>query len=129
MIYVDSSVPAAILFRENGFESLIKVFKDSTSLPLSSLLIEAEVCAATRRENLDIEFAITHLKQIKIIFPHRSLNDEYARIFALGHCRGADAHHLATALYLDPTARHLTFFTRDKKQESLAHKLGFKTLP
>ena len=49
----------------------------------------------------------------------------FCAVFEAGYLRGADAWHLATALYLTPDPGELTFLTLDERQGDIASKLGF----
>ena len=46
-----------------------------------------------------------------------------------GYLRGADLWHVATALYVSPQARNLSFATLDARQSDIAAALGFRILP
>jgi hypothetical protein len=51
-----------------------------------------------------------------LIFPERSLAKELAQIFSHGHIRGADALHLATAIWLaDGMNDKIEFLSLDEK--------------
>ena len=43
-----------------------------------------------------------------------------------GYLRGADLWHVATALYVSPQARNLSFATLDARQNAVAAALGFR---
>jgi len=47
------------------------------------------------------------------------------RVFAAGQVRGADAWHLATALWLTRHPAELPFLTLDARQREVASALGF----
>ncbi|HCU25137.1 MAG TPA: hypothetical protein DF383_08970, partial [Deltaproteobacteria bacterium] len=80
------------------------------------------------REQVPWQFASEILEFVHPIIPERSLVPEYQKIFSHGYCRGADAFHLATALYLEPEAKNLVFLTADKTQGKIAASLGFRLL-
>lgn len=125
-LYVDSSILVGILFRQEGASFHYKLIENSDQA-MSSYLLEAEVYAACTREKADFERADDLFKSFSFIFPERSLRKEYRLVFDHGYCRGADAHHIAMALHLDPTCQMLTFLTTDRSQKELARKIGFKT--
>ncbi len=127
ILYVDSSILVAVLFGEKGalrYERLLNKCEEA----LSANLTEAEVLATLSREKLDPKLARDALKTISLVFPDTSLVEHYQNLFTHGHCRGADAYHLATALYLDPSAKELVFLTADVQQRKMAVQLGFETL-
>jgi hypothetical protein len=93
---------------------------------ISSYLLESEVYAAVARESRPSDAVAEALQGIQFVALGRSLRAEYERVFSVGYCRGADAHHLATALFLDPSAKEIVFVTADKRQAGIARKLGFK---
>jgi hypothetical protein len=62
---------------------------------------------------------------MKWVFPERPLAAELERVFAGGYVKGADAWHLACALYVAEDPRHLTFLTLDTRQRTVARRLGF----
>jgi len=125
--YIDSSVLIAILFQENLSRKYLPLLKKAGEL-FSSHLLEAEVYSTAARESLKFEDVSEMIESVSLVIPDRSLKEEYQQIFAEGYCRGADSLHLATALYLDPKAKHITFLSADTKQKSLAKKLGFQTI-
>lgn len=122
---MDTSVVVAVLFQEPGWEVYQRVMARADAV-VSSLLLEAEVYAAVVREGFPIASAVNALGSISLAFPDRSLALEYAEIYSIGHCRGADAHHVATALYLDPPRKELRFLTADRQQARIARRLGFR---
>ncbi len=125
MIYADSSVIVAILLSQSGFEKY-QALLDRSEKVWSSCLLEAEVFAAAARESVELDLAQAELQKVALVSADRGLILEYKKIFTSGHCKGADALHLATALYLDPTAKNLLFLTADSNQKSIAQKLGFR---
>lgn len=126
-IYVDSSAIAAILLIEEKASQYQK-FLDHAEEVVSSSLLEAEIYSVAARERVDSHLLEKTLSHISISIPERTLRREYSLIFSHGYCRGADAHHIATAMYLDPTCRVLTFLTADRSQKEMARKVGFKTV-
>ena len=124
--YVDSSVIVGILFCEKESPAWIR-YINSCDEVISANLTEAEVLSAATRESISLDSAKSLLDAISLIQPDRTLRKEYERIFSSGYCRGADAFHIACALYLDPEAKEIIFFTVDKQQEKVAKSVGFST--
>ena len=79
---------------------------------LSSNLLEAELRATLVREAAEVDEALFSV--------------EIIRVLRAGYLRGADLWHLATAMYVTPEPRDLTFLTLDRRQEEVAEELGFK---
>lgn len=123
--YIDSSVLLGMLFDDQETEFLKKMPAAQT---VSSHLLEAEVLSACFRDNIETHKAVSLLNEIDLITLDRSLVGEYNLIFQSGYLKGADAFHLACALFLDPTCKNLTFVTADKPQAIIAKKLGFKII-
>ena len=91
---------------------------------LSSNLLEAELRATLVREAAEVDEAL--FSWIKWVLPDRPLSVEIIRVLRAGYLRGADLWHLATAMYVTPEPRDLTFLTLDRRQEEVAEELGFK---
>lgn len=125
--YVDSSVLVALLLEQHSHKVYSNLLSKSEG-NYSSFLLEAEVSAAAAREKVSPDDAEEFIDLISQVIPERSLRMEYRQIFQAGFCRGADACHLATALYLDPETKNLTFLTADKEQAGLARAVGFKVI-
>lgn len=123
LAYLDTSVVVAIRFKQAGAER----FRDALiGFELyASPLLEAEWRSALRRE--DVEPDLADLELVQWISHGRALSDELERVFAAGYVRGADAWHLANALYIAPDPRELTFLTLDDRQRGVAEALGFRT--
>lgn len=126
-MYIDSSVIVAIIFGEDSRKRCLSILNKAQDV-ISSALLEAEVLSAVKREGVGEETAKSLLKSISLFQPDSLLSAELDRVFSIGYCRGADAFHLAHALYLDPQTDELPFFTLDKQQEHVAKKLGFRCL-
>lgn len=122
--YVDSSCFVAVAFTEAGSESVLAALAAEDGL-WSSPLLEAELRAALRREEVETD-ASQLLGGLQWVIPERALSAELARVFAAGQPRGADAWHLATALWLAPDPGELTFLTLDQGQRDTARALGFR---
>jgi predicted nucleic acid-binding protein len=122
--YVDSSCFVAVAFTEAKSESVLAALAAEDGL-WSSPLLEAELRAALRREEVETD-ASELLGGLQWVIPERALSAELARVFAAGRPRGADAWHLATALWLAPDPGELTFLTLDRVQRDTARALGFR---
>ena len=129
--YVDSSCLVAIAFKESNAAGLRKRVAGFDRL-LSSNLLEAEVRAAFRREELGA--ATRHearkagddlLSWVDWVIPSRPLSQEIRAILASEYLRGPDLWHLATALYVAPNPSELPFITLDQRQAEVARALGF----
>lgn len=122
--YVDTSVIVATLLDEPGAEVWRQRLGTFDAL-LSSALLEAELFATLTRQRV----ALSALNRgiVELVTPVRSLTSELLRIYTAGYVRGADAWHLATALYLSPEPSALTFLTLDVAQGDVARTLGFST--
>lgn len=123
LAYVDTSVVVAITFDQPGaaqFRETLRRFA-----VCAAPLLEAEWRSACRRESLAP--SLGDLDRIEWIEADRPLSAELERVFAAGYVRGADAWHLATALYLAPDPAELTFLTLDDRQRGVAEVLGFRT--
>ena len=124
LAYVDTSVLLAMSFQEPNGAGIASRLMDFSRI-YSSVLLEAEVASACRRERTLVD--ITLIDQVEIIEPARSLRDEITRVLDAGYVRGADCFHLATALFIAPDARDLVFLTLDTRQRAVAKTLGFAT--
>jgi len=123
--YVDTSVVIAIAFDEPTAGSIASEIKSFDRL-YSSTLLESEFLSTACREGV-LEQASALLQPIRWVFPHRRLTDEVTSILHQSYLRGADLHHLATALYLFPNPSEAFFLSLDKKQSQVAAALAFKT--
>ena len=120
--YVDSSCIVAIAFREAGAERASLRIHGYAKIASSNLL-EAEVRAAARREGRQLGPSVT--QNIQWINPQRPLHGELAPVFEIGYLRGADAWHVACALWLAAdTPAELDFLTLDRRQADIAAALG-----
>lgn len=124
-LYIDSSVLVAILLNEPTKEHYQKLTAEASEL-WSSFLLEAEVYSAVARENVTVEVADRLLGYVALVMPERSLKEEYRFVFSKGYCRGGDAYHLATLLYLDPQKSKLALLTADERQKEVALKIGIR---
>ncbi len=123
--YVDTSILLAVLLGEPSETKSRKRLAGFDRL-LSSAFMEAELRSAFRREEVD-EDPAELWEMITWIHPDRRLTEEMSRALGSGYVRGADLWHLATALYVDPTAEELVFLTLDERQRTIAEQLGFAT--
>lgn len=122
--YIDTSCLVAIAFAEPGAAKLARSLR-SYDLLLSSNLLEAELRAALRRENVTAR-PDDLLDGISWIYPQRPLSAEIDAVLDCGYVRGADLWHLAVALFVDPT-KELAFVTLDDRQREISRQLGFGT--
>ena len=120
--YVDTSCLVAIAFAEPGYKAVASRLVRFDQLFASNLL-EAELRAAFRGEKVNA--ADTLLGSLSWVFPDRALSAEIEAVLDAGQVRGADAWHLACALYLSPDPRELAFLTMDRQQARVAEALGF----
>lgn len=121
--FVDSSVIVALALDEAAAPALRTRLSDFDALYASPLL-EAEYLSACRREDAIPD--VRMLDALEWVMVRRSLRAEIHRALQAGYVRGADCHHLATALYLAPTPDQLTFLTADVRQQQVAASLGFR---
>lgn len=87
--------------------------------------MEAELRAAFARERVGLSGDL--FDWMKWVFPERPLTPELERVFTSGYLKGADAWHLACALYLAEEPAKLAFLTLDRRQRAVARRLGFRT--
>lgn len=120
---IDSSCVVAIALREAHASSVAARIRSLSTVSAHPLL-EAEVRSACSREHAPVPEK--ELAQISWIEAPVRLSGEIDRVLAAGYLRGADCWHLATALWLAPDPRQLTFLTLDVQQRAVAKKLGFK---
>lgn len=119
--YVDTSVVVAITLGEAGAGTMLEQVRPFRLA--AAPLLEAEWRSACHRDRITPDPSL--LREILWVVAPGSLSVELARVFEAGYVRGADAWHLATALYLAPNPRELTFFTLDERQREVAAALGF----
>ena len=119
--YVDTSVIVAITLGEHGADAILQKVRPFQLV--AAPLLEAEWRSACRREGITADPAL--LREIEWVVAPGELSNQLARVFEAGYLRGADAWHLATALYLTPDPGELTFLTLDERQGDIASKLGF----
>ena len=120
--YADSSALVAIAFREAGGARVARAL-DAFEHVYASDLLDAEVRSALVREG--VAWDARFLESISWVLPERPLSAELERVFSKGYVRGADAWHLACALYLSPEPGELVFVTLDEPQAKVAAALGF----
>lgn len=120
--YVDTSCLVAIAFAEPAYKAVASRLNRFDQLFAANLL-EAELRAAFRREKVNVDDSL--VANLSWVFPDRALTAEIEAVLDFGHVRGADAWHLACALYLAPDPRELAFLTMDRPQAKVADALGF----
>lgn len=123
--YVDTSCLVAIALGEPGADRIAGRLRVCDRL-LASNLLEAELIAVLRREDVRMDDVLT--SWITWIYPNRPLTTEYRKILAHGYLRGADLWHLACALVLTPDPTQIGFLTLDQRQNEVAAALGFQIL-
>ena len=123
-LFVDTSALVALAFQEPGHEWLTEQLASARDL-FATPLLEAEFRAALARE--EVEQGLEVLKSFRWVLPNRPLSAELDRVFSAGHARGADAWHLATALFLTEKPEDLPFVTLDQRQQEVARAVGFPT--
>lgn len=123
-LFVDTSAVVSLAFGEAGHERVRDLMSEAGDL-FASPLLEAEFRAALAREDVGQDTSL--LEVIRWVLPDRPLSPELDRVFATGRARGADAWHLATALFLVPDPEELPFLTLDHRQRAVAEGLGFPT--
>ena len=121
---MDTSVLIALAFGESGAGALA-LRLNRFDMRLATNLLEAEYRSAHHREGREPD--LSQLSSFTWVMPARPLSEEIGRVLQTGYVRGADCWHLATALFLDPGARSLTFLTLDSRQRAVARRLGFRT--
>ena len=120
--YIDSSCIVASALGEVSSRLMVERLKGFDQV-LSSPLLEAELFSALAREKRPL--SREWMKGVRLVYAFRSIAPELEVVFAAGYLRGADAWHLATALYLSPEPSALTFLTLDVAQGEVARTLGF----
>jgi predicted nucleic acid-binding protein len=121
--YVDTSCLVAIAFGESGSAVTQRALRSMDEV-FSSNLLEAELGAAFAREGVQSDGGF--LGGISWVLPDRPLGPEIGRVLTAGHLRGADAWHLACALFLSGDPARVSFLTLDTRQRSIAKALGFQ---
>ncbi|MEI6805931.1 MAG: type II toxin-antitoxin system VapC family toxin [Myxococcaceae bacterium] len=125
VVYVDTSVLVSLFFEDSDSNNRFSRLLKEADEVVSSVLIEAEFLSVILREKINLSAGVDYLKQISLVIPDRSISKELGVIFSKAYVRGADAFHLACALYLDPKASELQFLTADIQQQKAAQALGF----
>jgi predicted nucleic acid-binding protein len=123
--FIDTSCLVAVAFSEPGHEAVASRLEGLDQV-FASTLLEAELRAALRREGVDDDDRL--LAGLSWVLPDRRLTQEIDAILDAGPLRGADAWHVACALYLSPDPRELRFLTLDERQGAVAAALGFPGL-
>lgn len=121
--YLDTSCLVAVAFGEPGHEALTAQL-DRLDQLFSSNLLEAELRAVLSREG--VEEGESLMDGLSWVLPDRPLTPEIEAVLDAGSVRGADAWHLACALYLSPDPGELEFLTLDRRQAAVARALGFQ---
>jgi predicted nucleic acid-binding protein len=122
--YLDTSVLVGIAFGEPGAAALARGVRGLDAL-FSATLLESEFLAVAARENV-LERLRPLLEPIRFVHPARRLTPEDLAALRHGRLRGADLHHLSTALYVFPRPEEAFFLTLDAAQGAVAARLGFR---
>ena len=122
--YVDTSALLAAVFYDPRGDSVSSRLTQYSQL-VSSNLLEAEMRTGFARRGLQFDAAA--MSGIEWIMPERPLSQELGTVLSAGYLRGADLWHMATALYVAPDPREITFITLDFQQQAVALALGFQT--
>ena len=122
--YVDTSCIVATAFGEKEAAAIVRRLSRFDRI-LSSPLLEAELFSALQREGREAD--TTWSAAIEFVIVDRPLTPEVRRVLTAGYLRGADCWHLATALFVTPDPRQLSFVTLDSTQQKVAKSLGFST--
>lgn len=122
--FVDTSCLVAIALGERGAPAVAARLKRFEELFASNLL-EAELQATLTRERVTPDPDV--LTWLDWVFPDRPLTQEIARVLTAGYLRGADAWHVACALHVSEDPKDVTFLTLDRRQRTVARRLGFRT--
>ena len=115
--YVDASCLVAIALGEAQATALARRLVRYDEL-LASNLLEAELRATLSRERVDLDADL--LTWLDWVFPDRPLTAEISRVLSAGYLRGADAWHVACALFMADDPRELAFLTLDERQRAVA---------
>ncbi|MEX2472102.1 MAG: PIN domain-containing protein [Gemmatimonadota bacterium] len=124
--FVDTSALVAVALGEPHQAELRRMMDDVPDL-FAAPLMEAEFRSVLARE--EVEDGLPMLEVFRWVLPDRPLSEELDQVFAAGYQRGADAWHLATALFLAERPADLPLVSLDERQRSVAAKLGFPVIP
>ncbi len=120
--YIDTSLLIGLKFEGSD----VKMRSIVTRFRLySSELLLAETLAFARRESLAENLVRNAVAGIAWVLPDRSLAPEIESTLRHGHLRGADAWHIACALFLSADPSKLPFLSLDARQCQIAQKVGF----
>lgn len=127
--YLDTSAWIAWKFGQTGQEKFLEIDFEKDTVIASPLLV-SEYVAFLGREKLLTETRFEdELGFIHWIYPSDPLFQESLECVRAYAVKGADLHHLATALWFSQDSRdELYFLTCDHQQEAAAKKLGFQTV-
>lgn len=123
LVYVDTSCLVAVAFGEAQAARVSRRLREADRR-VSSLLLEAELSSALKREGL-ADRGAQLLSWVTWVHPDRRLTGEIGRVLEHGYLRGADLWHLACALFVVDKPEMLTFLTLDARQREIAAALGF----
>lgn len=89
---------------------------------------EAELASVYRREGRELEQLRELQRSWSLVTPRESLLPQLQRVLDTGYLRGADAWHVACALWLTPDPAALYFVTLDLAQARVARMLGLNVV-
>jgi predicted nucleic acid-binding protein len=89
---------------------------------------EAELASVYRREGRKPEELRELQRSWSLVTPRESLLPQLQRVLDTGYLRGADAWHVACALWLTPDPGALYFVTLDLAQARVARMLGLNVV-
>ena len=121
--FIDSSCLVAIALGEAGAKAIATRIRSFATI-VAHPLLDAEVRSACSREGAPVPEE--ELETIAWVEAPHPLSAEVTRVLAAGYLRGADCWHVATAVFVSPDPRQLTFLTLDTRQRAVAKKLGFR---
>lgn len=120
--FVDTSCLVAVLTSEPSAAKVARRVRGFQHV-FAAALLEAELRCVAAREGVPIPSDL--FDGFRWVMPDRRLTTELDRVLQAGYVRGADAWHLACALYLADLPAELTFVTMDTRQRTVAAALGF----
>lgn len=124
--YVDTSFIISILLEEASYKKNLNKFYSIDQIFVTNLL-ESEALSTLKRNKIT-KFDKNLFERVDWISIPERLTEFLAKIFSIGYLRGADAHHLASALWIvgAENTSECHFLTLDENQKAVAKKLGFK---
>ena len=126
--YLDTSFLIAILFQEASYKKHERRLKSFDTV-LCANLLESETLSTVYREGFKSQAVSKIFESFFWISIPERLSSSLELVFSKSYLRGADAHHLASALWIVgvENTSECHFLSLDKNQLEAAKKLGFKT--